>query len=234
MGNHIRNKIKIGRSIMATRKKIYYQENDIVRSLYTNGFVLMLLETMESYVGYYHYYESTGEIFTEQDWHPTKSRELIPYVGGKTSSYYKYVDLVHYTKIKGEKKRLIGPPRLDKFKSPQNTVIMPTEKEIQTGVMTRYFVMKRNEKTTKVPIEIDVMQAERYTSGARGINQFLYELLELPWKLTGPEYDIISGGILKEPGVYDTNKRIVEKHSRKFPILKKVLTNLREFSIYNT
>lgn len=218
---------------MATRKKIYYQENDIVKSLYTNGFVLMLLETRQSYVGYYHYYESTGEIYTEQEWHPTKSRELVPYVGNKNDSYYKYVDLKHYTMIKGQKQRLIGPPRLDKFKSPYNTVIAPTEKELQAGVMTRYFVMKRNEKSTKTPIEIDVMQAEKYANGGRGINQFLYELLELPWKISGPEYDVIAGNMLKEPGVYDTNKRIVEKHSRKFPILLKTITNYRQFSIYD-
>lgn len=218
---------------MANRKKIYYQENDIVKGLYTNGFVLMLLETRQSYVGYYHYYESTGEVYTEQEWHPTKSRELVPYVGSKSASYHKYVDLKHYTMIKGQKQRLIGPPRLDKFKSPYNTVIVPTEKEIQAGVMTRYFVMKRNEKSTKPPIEIDSIQAEKYADGGRGINQFLYELLELPWKVSGPEYDVIVGSILKEPGVYDTNKRIIENHSRKFPILLKTITNYRQFSIYD-
>ena len=66
-----------------------------------------------------------------------------------------------------------------------------------------------------------------------GINQYLYELIELPWKIDGPEFDVIQDGILKISGVYNTNKRIVEKYSKKFPILKKVLTNFREFSIYN-
>lgn len=57
---------------MATRKKIYYGETEIKRDLYTNGLVLMTAETWENYVGPYHYYESTGEIFSEFDWHPTK------------------------------------------------------------------------------------------------------------------------------------------------------------------
>lgn len=218
---------------MAIRKKIYYGETEIKRDLYTNGLVLMTAETWENYVGPYHYYESTGEIFSEFDWHPTKSKKLIPYIGGKSQSYFKYLDLVHYTTVKGEKEPLIGPIKLDKFSSPVEYLVMPSEKEKIEGVMTRYFVFKRNEKSNKLPIEIDTNQAENYRTSNRGINQLLYELLELPWKITGPEYDVMNGSILKTPGVFDTNKRIVERYSRKFPILMKKLTNYRQFSIYD-
>ena len=218
---------------MATRKKIYYGETEIKRGLYTNGLILMTAETWENYVGPYHYYESTGEIFSEFDWHPTKSKKLIPYVGGKSQSYFIYLDLVHYTTVKGQKEALIGPIRIDKFSSPVEYLVMPSEKEKVEGIMTRYFVFKRNEKSSKLPIEVDANQAENYKSSNRGINQLLYELLELPWKITGPEYDIMGGGILKTPGVFDTNKRIVERYSRKFPILIKKVTNYRQFSIYD-
>ena len=218
---------------MATRKKIYYGETEIKRGLYTNGLILMTAETWENYVGPYHYYESTGEIFSEFDWHPTKSKKLIPYVGGKSQSYFRYLDLVHYTTVKGQKEALIGPIRIDKFSSPVEYLVMPSEKEKVEGIMTRYFVFKRNEKSSKLPIEVDANQAENYKSSNRGINQLLYELLELPWKITGPEYDIMGGGILKTPGVFDTNKRIVERYSRKFPILIKKVTNYRQFSIYD-
>lgn len=218
---------------MANRQRIHYLETDIRRDLYTNGLVLMLFDTWENYIGFYHYYESTGEIFTEPDWHPTKSRKLVPYKGNKSSSYFKYVDLVNYKVINGEKKSLIGPVKLDRFKSPVNAVITPTEKQRIDGVMNRYFVMKRNEKMSRLPIEIDEIQAEKYSLGNRGINQYLYELVEIPWKLSGPEYDKLENGMIKTHGVYDTNKRIVEKYSKKFPILMKVLTNYRQFSIYD-
>lgn len=218
---------------MATRKKIFYTENEIKRDLYTNGLVLMTADTWTSYVGPYHYYESTGEIFSEFDWHPTKSKKLIPYVGGKSTSYFKYMDLVHYTTVKGQKEPLIGPIRIDKFSGPIEYMVMPSEKEKLEGVMVRYFVFKRNEKTTRLPIEIDRNQAENYNRSNRGINQLLYELVEMPWKLTGPEYDVVESGIVKTPGVFDTNKRIVEKYSKKFPILMKKVTNYLEFSIYD-
>ncbi len=66
-----------------------------------------------------------------------------------------------------------------------------------------------------------------------GINQYLYELVEIPWKISGPEFDVIENGILKIPGVANTNKRIVEKYSKKFPILKQILNNPREYTKYD-
>lgn len=218
---------------MATRQKIYYSDTEIKKDLYTNGFVLMILDTWENYIGPYHYYETTNEVFSESEWHPTKSKKLVPYRSNRPASYFKYVDLVHYKNIGGEKKELIGPVRLDKFSSPVNYVIQPSEKERVVGSMVRYFVFKRNEKSSKLPFEIDKTQVEAYQHSTFGINQYLYELVEIPWKLNGPEYDILQGGLVKTPGVYNTNKRIVEKYSKKFPILMKVLTNYRQFSIYD-
>ena len=66
-----------------------------------------------------------------------------------------------------------------------------------------------------------------------GINQYLYGLLNIPWKIKGPEYDIFDNGILVESGVYDTNKRIVDRFSEKFRILSKILSNYREHSRYD-
>ena len=218
---------------MATRQKIYYADDEIQTNLYTSGLILMVLDTWENYIGPYHYYTSTSEVFTESEWHPTKSKKLVPYRSNRPPSYFKYVDLVNYKNIGGEKKELIGPVRLDKFSSPMNYLIQPSEKEKLDGSMIRYFVFKRNEKAVKIPYEIDKQQVESYRHSTFGINQYLYELAEVPWKLTGPEYDILENGLVKIPGVYNTNKRIVEKYSKKFPILLKTLTNYRQFSIYD-
>lgn len=218
---------------MATRKKIYYADNEIREGLFTNGFEWMLLDTWENYVGFYHLYFSTNEIFTEQSWHPTKSRTLVPYKN-KPESYFKYIDLVNYRKVDGNKSELSGPVKYNKFSAPIATIRELTDKEKKTGIMTRYFLFKRNEKESRYPIEIDTLQAKTYETSNYGINQFLYELVEVPWKVQGPEFDIIQNDILKTSGIYNTNRRIVEKYSKKFPILRKVLTNFREFSIYNT
>lgn len=218
---------------MAMRKKIYYPESEIVRNQFTTGFFLMDFETWENYIGSYHYYDSTGEVFSEPEWDPTKSRKLIPYRPGKNRSYFRYVDLKHYKKINGEKKEMFGPIKLHLFRPPIQYVIMPTEKEKKRGLMTRYFLLKRNEINTRPPIEIDPEQAEGYRKMSTGINHYLYEMVEMPWKLSGPEYDVIENNMLKLPGVIDTNRRVVLKFSKDFPILSRTITNFAQFSIYD-
>jgi hypothetical protein len=218
---------------MANRKKIYYTPSEIQNDLFTNGGQWMELETWTSYVGFYHIYTSTNEVFSEQEWHPTKSKRLVPYKN-KPASYFQYLDLVNYKKIGGEKKELFGPVKYDRFSAPVATIRELTDVEKKRGIMSRYFLFKRNELSGRLPIEVDKAQADTYPISNYGINQYLYEMVEIPWKIDGPEFDIIQNGILKVPGVVNTNQRIIDRYSRKFPILKRVLTNLREFSIYNT
>lgn len=217
---------------MARRKKIYYAENEIVRNLETIGSEFMLFDNWENYSGSYHRYESTNEVFTEPDWHSIKSKKLVPYKE-KPKSYFQYQDIINYVIINGEKKELFGTYKMDRYSAPVAVIRQPRQSEKDSGFMTRYFLFKRNERNTRLPIEIDKKQAVTYSTPTYGINQFLYALQEIPWKIDGPEFDVIENGILKIPGVYNTNQRIVEKYSKKFPILKQVLMNFREFSIYN-
>lgn len=217
---------------MARRKKIYYVESEIIKNLDTSGKEWMYLETREEYIGKYHKYETTNEVFTESEWHPTKSKSLIPYEQ-KPKSYFQYEDIVSYVTINGEKKEKFGTYKPNSYSTPIPILRQPYPKEKKAGVMTRYLLIKRNEKDSRLPIEVDKRQASTYNVHNSGINQFLYELVEVPWKIDGPEFDVIENGILRTPGVFSTNKRIVERYSRKFPILSKFLTNYREFSMYN-
>ena len=100
---------------MATRKKLYYSEVEIEKNLVTNGKQWMLLENWEEYIGYYHSYSSTREVYTEKEWHPKKSKVLVPFKE-KPKSYFNYIDLVSYTRDSGEKRRFSGPSRYDNFK----------------------------------------------------------------------------------------------------------------------
>ena len=218
---------------MAFRKKIYYPDTQIRKNQFTSGKEWMTLNDWEEYIGYYHIYDSTREVFTEPEWHPNKSRVLVRYEE-RHSSYLKYNDIVNYTTVRGQKTEKIGPIQYRRFSAPVAVVRQLTSAEEQSGLMTRYFVFKRNERENKYPIEIDEKQANKFENTREGINQFLYELVQIPWKIDGPEFDVIQNGVLKVPGVFNTNRRILDRFSKKFPILRKVLTNFREFSIYNT
>lgn len=218
--------------MMAYRKKLYYPENQIQRNLFTEGGEWMTIDDWKEYIGFYHKY-ATGEIFTEKDWNPLKSKKLVKYQT-RNDSYFKYLDLKHYVLVKGEKKEIIGGGgnHFYRYTAPRAIKVVPSEIEIEDGVMNRYFVYKRNEPD-RVCFEVDSSQVTNYSSDNVGINQYLYGLIEIPWKLSGPEFDVRENNVLLKPGVVDTNLRIVERFSKKFPILKTILTNPREHSKYD-
>ena len=217
---------------MTYRKKIYYPENQIQRNLFTSGGEWMTIENWKEYEGFYHRY-ATGEVFTEKDWNPLTSKKLVK-LQRREESYFRYLDVKHYVKINGDKKLVIGGggSQFFRYKAPRAVKVTPSQIEQTDGVMKRYFVYKRNEPN-RIFFEVGYDQVKDFETDHQGINQYLYGLIEFPWKLSGPEFDVRKNGILVEPGVVDTNIRIVERYSKKFPILKTILTNPREHSKYD-
>jgi len=215
---------------MAKRKKIYYPDSQIEKNLYTRGKEWMYLNDWKEYIGYYHRY-SNGEVFTEREWDPNRSEILVKYKE-RQESYFRYLDIKKYTEYRGEKYELVGPQKYFTYSAPRAVKRLPTDIETEDGLMERYFVYKRNEPN-RVMIEVDKKQTENFDMDNTGINQYLYGLVKVPWKLSGPERDIYDGTMIKISGVVDTNQRIVEKYSKKFPILKQILNNPREHSKYD-
>lgn len=215
----------------ARRKKIYYPENQIQRNLFTKGGEWMTIDDWKEYQGFYHKY-STGEVFTEKDWNPLTCKKLVKFQK-REEDYFRYLDLKHYVVLGGQKEIVIGGGnQFYRYVAPRAVKRVPTPIEKDEGVMNRFFVYKRNEPK-RVFFEVDESQTQNYDSDHSGINQYLYGLVEVPWKLEGPERDVYKNGILTVPGVVDTNMRIVDRFSEKFPILKKLLNNPREHTKYD-
>jgi hypothetical protein len=215
---------------MPFRKKIYYPESQIEKNLYTSGKEWMYLQTWQEYIGYYHRY-TNGEVYTEREWDPNRSLALIKYKENP-EPYFRYLDLKNYTIYNGEKYEIIGAQKYFSYIAPRAVKVIPSSSEIESGNMIRYFVFKRNEPN-KVIFEVDKRQIEDFNKDNVGINQYLYNYFEMPWKLSGPEFDVFLNGILKTPGVVTTNQRIIDRFSKKFPILRQILNNPREHSIYD-
>lgn len=218
---------------MAKRRKIYYPDEQIEKNLFTSGREYMLLDNWQEYSGYYHRYLGK-EVYTEKEWDPIKSKRLIRFKEG-SNTYFKYLDLKQFTTLSnGDKRKIIGETtQFYRYRAPRVVVVKPTAKDLKKGKILRYFVYKRNEPE-RVFYEIDANQVKNYNSLNKGINHILYGLVNITWKVDGPEYDIYSGSILMKPGVYDTNKRIVLRNSKKFPMLAKIITNFRKYSKYDT
>jgi hypothetical protein len=213
-----------------TRIKLYYPESQIVKNLFTKGGEFMLLSNFDPYVGFYHRY-ATGEVFTEHEWNPLNSERLIRFkkFPETVKTYY---DIKHFTSIgNSRRKNTSNSDEYYKYRAPRPSRRKLTDLEIKEGKTFRYFVNKRNERE-RVFFEITPDQVAGYPMLSQGINQFLYELLSLPWKVDGPEYDIYEDGILKIPGVIDTNLRIIDRYSQKFRILAQIVKNPRELTVY--
>jgi hypothetical protein len=213
------------------RDRLYYSDAQTIKNVYTSGSQWMTIDDWKEYVGYYHIY-SSGEVYTEKEWNKNRSKKLVEYKK-RDASYYKYMDLNHYmTTTDGKKSEIVGGTGLfHRYTAPRAVKVRPSKIDYSKGLMTRYFVYKRNEPD-RIFFEVGKDQATDYTANEQGINQYLYGLVKIPWKITGPEYDIFNNGILIESGVVDTNKRIIDRFSEKFRILPKVLINHREHSKY--
>jgi hypothetical protein len=216
--------------MMVKRKKIYYPDSQIEKNLFTEGKEWMYLKDWKEYRGFYHKY-TNGEVFTEREWDPNRSEVLVPYKQ-KSDSYFRYLDIKQYSLFQGQKYQNIGPQKFYTYTAPRAVKRLPTDIETQNGFMERVFVYKRNERN-RVMFEVDAKQIENFEKDNTGINQYLYGYVKIPWKLDGPERDIFDGSTLKTPGVIDTNQRIIDRFSKKFPILRSILTNPREHSKYD-
>lgn len=217
---------------MTGRKRAYYAENQIEKNLFTRGKEWMTLDDWQEYVGPYHKY-STGEVFTEIHWIPNVSKKLTAY-RNRTKMYFKYTDLTEFVNVNGQKYKLLSSSdtNMGNLRSPVYSKLPPTQEDYTKGYMKRYFAYKRNEINT-IFFEIDATQVDSYSNKFGGTNHILYGLLEIKWKLTGPEFDEYVNGILMKSGVVDTNSRIIEENSKKFRIFSSVLSNPREFTIYD-
>lgn len=216
------------------RQKIYYPDSQIVKNLFTGGREFMLLRDFSEYIGFYHRY-TTGEVFTEHEWTISKSERLIRFKD-LSEPKKKYYDLKLFHKVGPSnpgirRKTSNNTDEYFRYTSPKPIRRKLTAKEIDAGKTYRYFVTKRNERD-RIFFEISPQQATSYGTLNEGINQFLYEMISLPWKVDGPEYDVYDGNHLKIPGVVDTNLRIIDRFSQKNRLLRQLVTNPRELTVY--
>lgn len=189
------------------RQKAYYTENEIKTNLYTTGKQFMLTDRTE-YIGLYHRYIVTNEIYTLASWSKSKSKKLIQYeeLDPKVISY-----------------KTAKPKIKTKYKIPivHNIVITPEDKK--AGTITRYFLKKIN--STKI-IEINQQQFKDFNN--EKIDPNLYTVTSLLWHITGAISDIQNGRILTI-GVRSKNKKVVNNTNKIMPGINKYLTNFIEF-----
>jgi len=182
---------------------------------YTGGDEYMLTRApvikgeSNGYIGYYNITSEgpfTGRVFTKQ----SKRLFTVRYSASEQSSIY--------TKLIEDK----GVTTDLEFNDPLITYIEPIPSDYKRGFFYRYFIHQRNDNYGRIK-EIDKGQFDKLSDGGGGLNPNFYKGVALRWKLTGPERDILKGGIISKTGILDTNRRTLQE---KDFILKGVSTYL--------
>jgi len=193
------------------RIKSYYTTDETINSLYTLGGEYMTMDRKE-YIGPYHQYTTTNEIYTESKWDIRLSKKLIQYIP-ETTIITTYKNL----------KSIVFPNQL-----PNSSPTIINKTTINQGFVQRYFIKKIND--SKI-IEINESQYKDWSS--QKIDRTLYVAASLTWYITGEILDTIKNGI-KIKGVQNKNKESVVAAAKIIPELLMYLTNLTELYVDNT
>ena len=185
-----------------SRKRIYYPEGKIQKGLYTVGKQWMT-EDGKEFIGAYHTY-TTGEVFTQSSYVRDVSKKLIRY---KDITQEEIKTAFDYDKLPKKES-------LREYFFPTYSKTTPTESDYLKGFLNRYFVKSR---FNGVIMETSIKDYNKVTS------ETFYKTT-ISWKLTGPVND--SGS---EPGVEDTNRRLVNLADRDVPTITNYITNFVEF-----
>lgn len=82
------------------------------------------------------------------------------------------------------------------------------------GYFIRYFIKKRNENTGIIEISKPVF--DKYENKSPDVDFYLYQVIDVFWKLTGPLRDDRTNRQYPRAGIIDTNKRVIETKEKEF------------------
>jgi hypothetical protein len=196
------------------RLKLYYPVDEITTNLYTTGKEWMTTDNKE-YIGLYHLY-TTGEAYTQPNWNPRSSLQLIPYQEVTTENRKNIVY-----------QELTNDVNAGTYVSLKSTPVQIRKQDIINGFISRYFLKKHNESTI---IETNQLQYRQWQSNI--MDSKLYSATSLTWFISGNINDERINGYLVE-GVATKNKKEIQRAALSLPEIIGRLNNLTEYYVDN-
>ena len=184
------------------RKKLYYMPGDKVSGISKSS--EWMLETGEEYIGAYHRYKSTGEVYTGSEYLEGISKPLIPY---KNLNNQTEKTIFDYDKLTNDKFK-------NKYKSPIPFTPTPTQSDYNRGYLDRYIVSQFNNSNL---YEVSKKNFEE-------LDEFLYIKKEFKWKIGRLEYT-------PQKDIIDTNQKVINLLKNDISNIDRFLTNLKQFSV---
>jgi hypothetical protein len=188
------------------RIKAYYTADEIINGLYTLGGEYMLNDNTE-YVGPYHRYTTTNEVYTQSEWDIRKSVQL-----------FKFQDLPKNVKSYKRIKTTTVSRNIPTF-----APITISSEDIANGYIIRYFCKKRNED---VVFETNSEQWQQWQQGQ--LDQVLWDIVPVQWKITGPLENTTQNKITTL-GVINYNRDQIIKAQQVLPTILHYVTNFSEY-----
>jgi hypothetical protein len=189
------------------RAKSYYTVAETELNLYTSGSQYMREDETE-YVGLYHKYIITDEIYTLASWNPNKSKKLIPYkpINPMVSTFQK-----------------LHPGIKTEYKIPQPTRPEISLKDRKAGFVNRYFIQKVN--SLKI-IEFNKYQFDDYNN--KKLDPNMYRVAQIKWTITGPLLDSNESGIYIQ-SIQTKNQESIDQIKKTIPGITSLLSNLTQY-----
>ena len=160
-----------------------------------------------------------GDIIAGTDPLNTNNKRLVKVNKIEIPALQRTIQNVNNTKYREINPNISDLPLLDPILFTPN----PTPADYQRGFITRYFAKQRDRRIFKI-LEID-KDTYQDLVGRKGIfNYSLWKPISLFWRISGP-----LNPTQNEPGVIETNKRIVEQKDRIFIGISNYLTNFQEY-----
>jgi hypothetical protein len=177
----------------------YYPKSQIQPNLYTSGGEYSLTppnyaSSQNSYIGYY-YKLSNGRTYTGKTPTDKPNQTLYPIKGvidnnlDIDSQTYINFDTVdpNYNKITNQYNNIPGINIPKSRLIPKYNPTVPTQKDYELGVFTRYFCKKNNEPKY---LEIDKKTFDLLSSKSKDIAWDLYTPISTLWYITGDKIEV--------------------------------------------
>lgn len=184
---------------------------------YTEGGEYYYSTTRNFYEGYYHK-DLNGRAYTGKT-HTPESIKLIPAFSNNTVD----VNINQANEIVSKYKNTNFNFSLNiSVPIPQNDSLPPTQQEYAQSFYIRYIIQY---KLSSSPVFAEVNKSTYFNYFNNFYKQY-FNFAEVPWKISGPLYDIKQNNVLVEGGIIDSNIRSREMASKIMPGVENYLVDL--------
>jgi hypothetical protein len=186
---------------------------------YTPGGEYYYSTTRSEYEGYYHK-DLNGRAYTGKQ-HTNESILLIP--GFESSPIDVNINKANAIVSQYTNTNSVFNNSLSvSVPIPPSDSLPPTQQDYEQSFYVRYIMQY---KLSKQPVFVEVNKITYYQYFNTS-NKKYFNFVEVPWKISGPLYDVKENNVLVEGGIIDSNLRSIDMANRIMPGVRNYFTDV--------